>query len=131
MNETTLDVGTLVVYQPHPGALKERGQIQSLRGEFAFVRYGRATFAVATRLSDLQRDAKPPFDPGIPTPYAVICPEHGRTFLSQEHYDAQMDKADARWKCEAMVLDDPNALGPCGRVSEWDDRWYEEHEGDR
>jgi len=47
------------------------------------------------------------------TPWAVICPEHGQVFLTDEEYDAQMDAPDAVWRC------------PCGQRAEWDDDNYE------
>lgn len=50
------------------------------------------------------------------TPWAVICREHGKQFLTEEQYNNQMMNADSFWFCPV-----------CGGHSEWDDDNYEEH----
>lgn len=50
----------------------------------------------------------------IETPWAVICPEHGLTFLNHEQYMDQMYQSDSFWKCPI-----------CGNYSEWSDENYE------
>jgi len=50
------------------------------------------------------------------TPYAVICSQHNRQFLTEKQYDDQMWLADSPWRCPV-----------CRRSAEWDDDWYEEH----
>src|SRR5262245_28238442 len=68
-----------------------------------------------------------------PTRWAVLCPEHGRVYLTRVAYTAQLSNANARWKCPHWVADeaamDMNSIGPCGAVSEFDDETYEEDEG--
>lgn len=49
----------------------------------------------------------------IPTPYAVMCPVHGRIYLTREGYTHQMNDPNAFWRC------------PCGRKAEFDDVTYE------
>jgi hypothetical protein len=56
-----------------------------------------------------------PIKPNPETPWAVICPKHGRVFLSEQEYIAQMRRADRLWECL------------CGREAEWDDANYDEH----
>jgi len=51
-----------------------------------------------------------------PTPFAIICRDHGRQYLTRDGYDRQMSDPDARWACP---VDD------CGRISSWDDDVYE------
>lgn len=51
-----------------------------------------------------------------PTPWAVICREHGKQYLTGEQYDDQMMKADSYWACPI-----------CGGHSSWDDDNYEAH----
>lgn len=55
-----------------------------------------------------------------PTPYAVICREHGKVYLTTAAYDAQMARPDSLWCCPRVDID-----GPCGAPSEWDDANYE------
>ena len=50
------------------------------------------------------------------SPWAVICPRHGKQFLTRQQYDHQMGAPDVRWLCPV-----------CGAVSEWDDDNYEAH----
>ena len=50
------------------------------------------------------------------TPWAVICPQHGKQYLTGEQYDDQMMKADSYWLCPV-----------CGGHSEWDDDNFETH----
>lgn len=53
------------------------------------------------------------------TPYAVICPYHGKRFLTEKEYERQMSKpavaafGDDLWRCP-----------DCGRRSGWDDDNY-------
>lgn len=60
-----------------------------------------------------------PRESSEPTGFAVICPEHGRVFLSEEEYDRQLSRPDSTWKCPR-----------CGKASEWDednyDAWIEQ-----
>lgn len=60
----------------------------------------------------------------VPTPHAVLCPAHGRVFLTREEYRWQMSKADTGWTCPRMSADDD--LGLCGRRSRFDDDTHEE-----
>jgi hypothetical protein len=51
-----------------------------------------------------------------PTPWAVICPTHGKVFLDGEEYFAQVEwdaVADISWVCPI-----------CDSDSEWDDDNY-------
>jgi hypothetical protein len=48
------------------------------------------------------------------SPYAIICPDHGRVYLSSAEYERQMRLPDDRWICPRD-----------GKVSEWDDDNYE------
>ena len=50
------------------------------------------------------------------TPWAVLCPTHGRVFLTKLHYDKQLSEVDARWSCPR-----------CGALAEWDDDNYEQY----
>jgi hypothetical protein len=50
----------------------------------------------------------------IPTPWAVICPEHGKVYLTKENYNRQMRASDSTWRC------------PAGCHAEWDDDNYED-----
>lgn len=60
-----------------------------------------------------------------PTPWAVICPHHGRVYLTEEEYRAQLDRPDEEWVCPVMVTDG-EMPGPCGLGAEFDDENYEE-----
>ena len=60
---------------------------------------------------------------GQPTPYAVFCPEHGRVYLTEAEYDAQMDRPDSGWMCPEEC--GPPNVGICGAISEFDDATYE------
>jgi hypothetical protein len=46
--------------------------------------------------------------------YAVLCPIHGRQFLTQKQYDTQMNDTNSRWKCPK-----------CTRPAKFDDITYE------
>lgn len=48
-----------------------------------------------------------------PTPYAVICPNHGLQFLSESDYLDQLNKPDDKWTCPV-----------CGNTAQWDDECY-------
>jgi hypothetical protein len=54
------------------------------------------------------------------TPYAVLCPKHGKVVLTGEQYDEQMNQPDSLWVCP-----------DCGERAEWDDdhheSWYEDN----
>lgn len=50
-----------------------------------------------------------------PTPWAVLCPEHGRVYISEENYQSQMDCPNTTWRC------------PCGQEAFWDDANYERY----
>lgn len=56
-----------------------------------------------------------------PTPYAVLCPQHGQQFLTDDEYSRQLCRPDSRWKCP---------VEGCGRISGWDDDNYEAALGD-
>lgn len=45
------------------------------------------------------------------TPYAVICPKHGRQYLTESYYMAQLYKPNNTWVC-------PHG---CRRNVQWDD----------
>lgn len=51
-----------------------------------------------------------------PSPWAVVCSDHGQQFLTEEDYDNQMMKADCFWLCPV-----------CGRYSAWDDDNYDNY----
>lgn len=46
--------------------------------------------------------------------YAVLCPHHGRVFLTRSNYNFQMCRPNARWECPL-----------CGSVADFDDPTYE------
>lgn len=48
-----------------------------------------------------------------PSPYAVICDEHGLQFLTEEQYEEQLSRPDDKWHCPL-----------CGWTAEWDDACY-------
>lgn len=48
-----------------------------------------------------------------PTPWAVLCPEHGQVFLAEAEYMRQLGNPNALWRC------------PCGRTANWDDDNYD------
>lgn len=50
----------------------------------------------------------------VRTPWAVNCPNHGLTFLTQEEYDLQMSRPDDPWVCPI-----------CNVLSTWSDNNYE------
>lgn len=52
------------------------------------------------------------------TPWAVICPSHGKQFLTKENYDAQISRPDSRWQCP---------FPKCIAICEWDDDNYERY----
>lgn len=54
------------------------------------------------------------------TRWAVRCPVHGLVYLTREQYDAQMNDADALWRCP--VVHDAEV---CGQDAAWDDDTYE------
>jgi hypothetical protein len=64
-----------------------------------------------------------------PTRYAVLCPEHGRVYLTEAEYRRQLDNADVGWRCPRFVgpqeASDADTIGPCGHESEVDDDTYE------
>lgn len=45
-----------------------------------------------------------------PTPWAVICPEHGRMYLTGAQHLAQLNEPDEPWHCPT-----------CNAPAEWDD----------
>lgn len=49
-----------------------------------------------------------------PTAWAVICPVHGKVYLTYHEYLAQLQRPDDRWMCSA-----------CGLVAGWDDANYD------
>ena len=50
----------------------------------------------------------------VPTPWAVICCDHGRVFLSYHEYVRQMNRPDSVWICPA-----------CGDSAGFDDETFE------
>lgn len=50
----------------------------------------------------------------MPTPWAVLCPMHGKVYLAAREYENQLLACDDLWKCPI-----------CGRVSEFDDENYD------
>ena len=57
------------------------------------------------------------YDPSeIATPYAVLCTEHGRVYLTRQEYTYQLGRAYNLWLCW------------CGRACEFDDENYEHFE---
>lgn len=50
----------------------------------------------------------------IPSPYAVICPEHGKQPLNAYEYDRQMNRPNSKWTCPV-----------CREEALWDDEHYE------
>jgi hypothetical protein len=77
------------------------------------------------------RKTKPQtFDKGTETGWAVLCPIHGRVYLTYEEYGSQVNRPNAGWTCPAMDSD-PERFGLCGSPSEWDDLTYEEWEENR
>jgi hypothetical protein len=63
-----------------------------------------------------------------PTPWAVICPQHGRVYLTNDEYRVQLDRPNAGWECTEVVTGTA-PVGPCGEESEWDDENYEARGG--
>ncbi len=65
-----------------------------------------------------------------PTAWAVLCPEHGRVFLTEAEYTRQLHRPDASWKCPRYVFSAEDVrngtIGPCGAPSSFDDLTYEE-----
>lgn len=57
----------------------------------------------------------------VPTPYAVICPQHSKVYLTHTEYIQQLDKPGTLWKCPL-----------CRRDSDWDnlnyDTWVHSYE---
>jgi hypothetical protein len=51
------------------------------------------------------------------TPWAVICRQHGKQFLTHEEYQYQMNRPDSLWMCPI-----------CGESAWWDDDNYEAYE---
>ena len=84
------------------------GEIVSHRQALAAYR----DHAPETSLEDLR-------EPGLgaapeATPYAVLCPRHGRVYLTREGYQQQLSRPHAKWACPT-----------CKRVSTFDDATYE------
>lgn len=59
------------------------------------------------------------------TAYAVICPHHGRVYLTKANYDWQMSMPGRGWECPRFVTEPVDTMGPCGAPSEFDDDTYE------
>jgi predicted RNA-binding Zn-ribbon protein involved in translation (DUF1610 family) len=49
------------------------------------------------------------------TPFAILCPDCGQVFLTEDEYDRQMSAPDSRWQC-------PKCLA---KPVDWDDDNYE------
>jgi hypothetical protein len=69
-----------------------------------------------------------PMSSPAPTPWAVICPQHGRVYLTREEYRVQMNRPNSGWECTEVVIEGPAPIGPCSNDSEWDDENYESRE---
>lgn len=63
-----------------------------------------------------------------PTPWAIICPEHGLVYLTNDEYRVQLDRPNVGWECTEMVLEQ-TPVGICGEESEWDHENYEARGG--
>lgn len=50
------------------------------------------------------------------TPWAVVCPTHGKVVLTEEQYNAQMDRPDNRWYCPI-----------CTQEAYWDDDHHDDY----
>ena len=50
----------------------------------------------------------------VPTPYAVLCPAHGRSFLTGREYTRQMLRPSSLWECPV-----------CRQAAQWDDATFE------
>lgn len=66
------------------------------------------------------------------TPWRLLCPRHGKVFLTREEYEAQTSSPDALWQCPALDMGDPSDLddvgpGVCGAKSRWDDAWFDRY----
>lgn len=59
-----------------------------------------------------------------PTPWAVTCPEHGRVYLTEAEYRAQLGRVGAPWRCPVEVVEPP-PIGICGEEAEFDDENWE------
>lgn len=65
----------------------------------------------------LEKTRPPEGTPAIATlgtPWAVLCAEHGRVFMTEDEYGRQLSRPDSRWTCPK-----------CGEVSDFDDDNYE------
>ncbi len=54
----------------------------------------------------------------------VICPVHGRVFLTAAEYHRQMAAPDYGWRCPALV-----DTAPCWEPARWSDDYWEEQGG--
>jgi hypothetical protein len=54
-----IEVGMWVIYQPHPGAPVEDGEVTEIRGDLVMVRYRIGATAKATYPGDLRPGATP------------------------------------------------------------------------
>lgn len=59
-----------------------------------------------------------------PTQYAVICPLHGRVYLTESAYWIQLGQIDDLWRCPRFVSES-DLVGFCGAASNFDDSTYE------
>lgn len=50
------------------------------------------------------------------SPFAVICPDHGQVFLTEDEYIEQLTNADERWYCPLCFI-----------LAEFDDENYSKH----
>jgi hypothetical protein len=65
------------------------------------------------------------FDRGQRSPWAVLCPVHGRVFLESDEYGRQMSRGDVAWSCPAWDSEE-SRFGLCGYPSIWDDDTHED-----
>ena len=75
------------------------------------------------RLFDPERKRPPPINrvSEEPTFWAVLCPHHGRVFLTEGEYDWQMNDPDRDWTCPVQL----SPARTCNAKSEWDDENFE------
>jgi len=60
-----------------------------------------------------------------PTPWAVICPWHGRVYLTEPEYVEQLDNTKDVWRCTQVISGadvgyEPLVIRQCGLRCEWD-----------
>jgi hypothetical protein len=66
-----------------------------------------------------------------PTPWAVLCTQHGRVYLTEAEYRMQLNRPNVGWACTQAMLEAPPPVGRCCKEAEWDDENYEARDGSR